>query len=129
MKQIKTFKLGLPLFIASFLFLSCSKSNSDLVENTDGRVHSTEAEIDHRVYMKNSTFFPATMALTAGKAVRWINDDNVVHTVTADDASFDSGDLQPGASYTRAFLTFGTFPYHCKYHKGMTGKVIAGGIR
>lgn len=129
MKQIKNFTIGFPLFVASCLFLSCSKNNSDLIDNNDSRIHSAEAEIDHRVYMKNSTFFPATMTLTAGKAVVWINDDNVVHTVTADDGSFDSGDLQPGASFTRTFHTFGTFPYHCRYHKGMTGKVIAGGIK
>ena len=130
MKKNKIFTIGLPLVTASFLFLSCSKSNSDLMdESNDSPIHSTAVSIDHRVYMKNSTFSPALMTLTAGKPVAWINDDNLAHTVTADDGSFDSGDMQPGATFTRTFNMPGTFPYHCKYHKGMTGTVITGAIR
>lgn len=126
MKKIKIFAFGLSLVTASFLFLSCSKSNSDLIDdNNDG----TEASIEHRVYMKNSTYSPSLLTLTAGKPVAWINDDNLVHRVTADDGSFDSGDLEPGATFSRTFSMPGTFPYHCKYHKGMTGTVITGAIR
>ena len=129
MKKIKIFTIALPSFIASILFLSCSKSNGDLIDESNKPIHSTGASIDHRVYMKNSAFFPATMTLTAGKPVAWINDDNVIHSVTADDGSFDSGDIQPGATFNRTFSTPGTFPYHCRYHKGMTGTVITGAIR
>ena len=129
MKPIKIFTISLPLSVASFLFLSCSKNNNDLIDNSNILIHSTEASIEHKVYMKNSTFFPATMTLTVGKPVAWINDDNMVHRVTADDGSFDSGDMQPGAGFTRTFQTPGTFPYHCIYHKGMTGTVIAGAIK
>lgn len=126
MKKIKIFAFGLSLVTASFLFLSCSKSNSDLIDdNNDG----TEASIEHRVYMKNSTYSPSLLTLTAGKPVAWINDDNLVHRVTADDGSFDSGDLEPGATFSRTFSMPGTFPYHCKYHKGMTGTVITGATR
>lgn len=130
MKKIKIFTIALPLVAATVLFFSCSKSNTDLIdESNDSPIHSTAASIDHRVYMKNSTFSPPLMTLTAGKPVAWINDDNLTHTVTADDGSFDSGDLQPGATFTRTFSVPGTFPYHCKYHKGMTGTVITGAIR
>lgn len=126
MKKIKIFAFGLSLVTASFLFLSCSKSNSDLIDdNNDG----TEASIEHRVYMKNSTFSPSLLTLTAGKPVAWINDDNLVHRVTADDGSFDSGDLEPGATFSRTFHMPGTFPYHCKYHIGMTGTIITGAIK
>ncbi|HEU4860066.1 MAG TPA: hypothetical protein VFT15_09535, partial [Chitinophagaceae bacterium] len=78
MKKIKIFTIGLPLVTASFLFLSCSKSNSDLMdESNDSPIHSTAVSIDHRVYMKNSAFSPALMTLTAVKPVAWINDDNL----------------------------------------------------
>jgi plastocyanin len=129
MKKIKIFTIGVTLVAASFLFFSCSKSNGDLIDDNDYSTHTTQASIDHRVYMKNSIFSPALMTLTAGKPVAWINDDNLVHRVTADDGSFDSGDMQPGATFSRTFTMPGTFPYHCKYHKGMTGTVITGAIR
>lgn len=126
MKKIKIFTTGLVFVTSSFFFFSCSKSNSDLIEDSNDNI---EASIDHRVYMKNSSFSPSLMTLTAGKPVAWINDDNFVHTVTGDDGSFDSGDMQPGATFTRIFNVPGTFPYHCKYHKGMTGTVITGAIK
>jgi plastocyanin len=126
MKKIKIFTTGLMLVTSSLFFFNCSKSNSDLIEDSND---NTEASIDHRVYMKNSSFSPSLMTLTAGKPVAWINDDNLVHRVTADDGSFDSGDMQPGAIFSRTFNMPGTFPYHCKYHKGMTGTVITGAIK
>lgn len=126
MKKIKIFTIGLVLVTASFFFFSCSKSGGDLIDESND---STEASIDHRVYMKNSTFSPPLMTLTAGKPVAWINDDNLVHRVTADDGSFDSGDMQPGATFSRTFNMTGTFPYRCKYHNGMTGTVITGAIK
>lgn len=127
MKKIKIFTPGLVLVTASFLFFSCSKNNDDLIDGNDNSI--TEVSIEHRVYMKNSTFSPSLMTLTAGKPVAWINDDNLVHRVTADDGSFDSGDMQPGATFTRTFNIPGTFPYHCKYHKSVTGTVITGAIK
>jgi plastocyanin len=56
-------------------------------------------------------------------SILWANNDNIVHTVTADDGSFDSGDLQPGATFGFTFNTVGPHPYHCKYHAEMTGIV------
>lgn len=130
MKGIKIFPIGLSLVTASVLFFSCSKSSNDLIDDgNDGSIHNTQASIDHSVYTKNSSFSPSVMTLTAGKPVAWINDDNLVHRVTADDGSFDSGDMQPGATFSRTFNMPGTFPYHCKYHKGMTGTIIAGAIK
>lgn len=45
--------------------------------------------------------------------VTWKNDDSMPHTVTADDQTFDSGTLQPGATFQHTFTTPGTFSYHC----------------
>jgi plastocyanin len=58
-----------------------------------------------------------------GGSILWVNDDEAIHTVTADDGSFDSGDLQPGNTFGVTFNTVGPQPYHCKYHKEMTGLV------
>ncbi len=58
-----------------------------------------------------------------GGSILWVNSDNVVHTVKADDESFDSGDLQPGASFGFTFNVVGPHLCHCKYHGEMTGLV------
>jgi hypothetical protein len=44
--------------------------------------------------------------------VIWINNDNKSHSVTADDASFDSGPIPPGGSYTKEFSRPGVYTYH-----------------
>jgi hypothetical protein len=60
-----------------------------------------------------------------GDTVRWTNDSVRVHTVTADDGSFDSGRLSPDAVFSRAFTSDGDFPYHCIIHPFIRGDVRA----
>ena len=69
-------------------------------------------------------FTPATITVTAGTMVTWTNNDNMTHTVTADDNSFDSGNLTSGSNYSRTFSVAGTYPYHCTIHPNMIAKVI-----
>lgn len=71
-------------------------------------------------------YSPATITVVIGtnNTVTWTNNDIAVHTVTANDKSFDSGDIAPGASFSFTFTTPGTYPYHCIYHSWMSGTVI-----
>ena len=48
----------------------------------------------------------------------------VHHTVTANDASFDSGYISPGGTFARTFAKVGVYPYHCTIHKFMKGEVV-----
>jgi len=73
--------------------------------------------------MSGSRFTPPTLTITAGETVRWFNDDDLPHTVTATDRSWDSGNLPPGVSYERRFDAPGTYSYLCVYHPGMTGTI------
>ena len=54
------------------------------------------------------------------------------HTVTADDGSWDSGDLQPGDEFDRTFDRAGVYTYYCRYHgspgAGMIGTVVVGDV-
>ena len=45
------------------------------------------------------------------------------HTVTADDGSFDTGKIDPGASATITVDTAGTFAYHCNFHPSMKATI------
>ena len=106
---------GLSLLFIVLLFWSCSKTSDG--GNTGGGTNG------NRISMKNSVFNPAAFTVTVGGTVTWINDDSMVHTVTADDGSFNSSDIQPGGTYSRTFNTAGSNPYHCIHHVGMTGTV------
>ena len=67
---------------------------------------------------------PLTVVVGVNSTVDWVNNDNAPHTVTANDASFDSGNVAPGQSFTFTFTTPGMYQYHCIYHPWMTGTVI-----
>jgi predicted lipoprotein with Yx(FWY)xxD motif/plastocyanin len=72
--------------------------------------------------IRNSSF-PSSITIAEGTPVTWVNADAEDHTVTADDGSFDSGNIAPGANYQRT-LPAGTVKYHCTIHPEMTGTVI-----
>ncbi|HEV2227219.1 MAG TPA: cupredoxin domain-containing protein [Nitrososphaerales archaeon] len=65
-----------------------------------------------------------TVTVSGNDTVTWINNDNAPHTVTANDGSFSSGNIAPGASFSYTFTKSGTFKYHCVYHPWMTGVVV-----
>ncbi len=81
------------------------------------------------IYMKNAVFSNTNLQVLGGTTVTWVNDDTQVHTVTADDGSFDSGDLQPGQSFQFSFTVIGPHAYHCMHHSSMTGLVTVIGTR
>jgi plastocyanin len=67
---------------------------------------------------------PVTVVVGINNTIKWVNNDNAPHTVTANDASFDSGNVAQGQSFTFTFTTPGTYHYHCIYHPWMIGTVI-----
>jgi plastocyanin len=73
-----------------------------------------------------------TVLIGVNSSVTWTNADSAPHTVTstsgpAGAASFDSGNLNAGQTYTYNFTTPGTYQYHCSYHSWMTGTVVVVG--
>jgi plastocyanin len=64
-----------------------------------------------------------TVVIGVNNTVTWTNDDSSIHTVTANDGSFDSGYLNPGDSYTHTFTAPGVYEYHCQLHPWMVGYV------
>ena len=65
-----------------------------------------------------------TVVIGVNNTVTWVNKDQSIHTVTATDKSFDSGNILPGASYTYTFTKAGTYTYACIYHSWMKGTIV-----
>ena len=49
------------------------------------------------VIIKDYSYQPGSITIPAGSTVAWINKDPTEHTVTATDASFNSGNIATGA--------------------------------
>lgn len=69
-------------------------------------------------------FDPETITIPVGTNVTWTNNDPVLpHTATDDNATFDSGNIAAGGTYSYVFTTAGTYAYHCKLHSTMTAVI------
>jgi plastocyanin len=107
----------LVLLISAFAIVSCGKNSgyTTPMNNVPGA---------NSVSIVNMSFSPASLTVTAGTTVMWTNNDNMTHTVTADDDSFDSGNIAMGTKYSKLFSTAGTYSYHCTIHPNMKGTIV-----
>ena len=80
------------------------------------------------VSMTDNQFTPATLHIQPGQTVTWVNNGQTVHTVTADEGSFNSKNIQPGAQYSHTFTAAGRYPYYCELHGAAGGYGMAGVI-
>jgi plastocyanin len=76
-----------------------------------------------KVDIADYKFAPETIEVAAGTKVTWTNSDATVHTATADDSSFDTGDIDKGDSATVTFDKPGSFTYYCRFHPFMKATV------
>ena len=81
-------------------------------------------------------FVPDTLTVKAGSTLQFANVGGKPHSLTADDGSFDTGIVAPGAEAgrfagTNASITLkepGTFKFHCDVHpQAMTGTLTVTG--
>ena len=76
-----------------------------------------------RVDVQFQAFSPSPLDVLPGETVEWTNISERRHTVTADDESFDSGDLFGGDRFEMTFDAVGAYNYHCRVHPGMVGEL------
>jgi plastocyanin len=89
-------------------------------------VHAqTATSTGSEVKIDNFTFAPKDLTIPAGTVVRWINRDDIPHTVVSDDkTTFKSKALDTDDSFSYTFTKPGTYSYFCSIHPKMTAKVI-----
>ncbi|MEZ0349633.1 cupredoxin family copper-binding protein [Mycobacterium sp. pR1184] len=131
---IATFRKHLALLAAGALLLTgCSASRPDAhasvtMKPDSGATPSVTAPSapasGNQVTIDGFAFAPATLKVSVGTTVTWINRDEEPHTVAASDGSFHSPGMGTGASFTHTFSTAGTFDYVCSIHPMMHGTVV-----
>lgn len=78
---------------------------------------------DKTVNIVNFKYEPANLKVAVGETVKFVNQDEEPHTVTAKDVSFDSKGLDTEDTWTHKFDRPGTFPYFCAIHPYMKGTI------
>lgn len=89
-----------------------------------GRKETSTEEGVRVIVIRDVAFQVPELRIRVGERVTWVNEDPVVHTVTADNGGFDSGVIQPGERYSRSFDGPGSYSYHCLPHPFMTGVIV-----
>lgn len=78
----------------------------------------------NQVKIDNFAFTPATITVSTGTQVKWVNHDDIPHNVVSDDKSFKSKALDTDEEFSFTFTKPGTYTYFCSIHPKMTGKVV-----
>jgi plastocyanin len=77
-----------------------------------------------RVTLRAFSFNPPRIDIEAGTTVEFRNNDQVWHSVTATDRSFDAGLIDPGKSWRHTFTKPGTYNFFCQPHPFMKGVIV-----
>ena len=106
---------------------ACSTTTTPATTVPGTTTTSTVPDANTTVTISGFAFNPGTLTVTVGTTVTWVNSDGTNHTVTADDGSFDSGQLANGATFQFTFDQVGDFAYHCSIHSTMHGIISVKG--
>jgi plastocyanin len=72
----------------------------------------------------NPAFVPATVTVSVGQKVTFVDRDTVDHSATATNGGFDTGVLGPGESKSVTFPKPGTYDYSDILQSNMSGQVV-----
>jgi plastocyanin len=81
-----------------------------------------------KVTIRLFQYQPGRIQVRPGTTVTWVNEDEILHTVTAGAAAKDGGGFDGpldgrGKSFSFTFSQPGTYTYHCDRHEHMRGEV------
>lgn len=87
---------------------------------TTAKSGSAESEVK----IDNFSFSPADLTVAPGTTVKWINRDDIPHTVVSTAPAFKSKVLDTDEGFSYKFEKPGKYSYFCSIHPKMTATVI-----
>jgi len=85
-----------------------------------GAVAATDASV---VTIDNFTFGPPELSVAVVTTVKWVNHDDIPHSVVEKNKGFRSKALDTDDAFSFTFASAGTFEYFCGLHPHMVGKI------
>jgi len=76
------------------------------------------------VGIEDFVFAPAQITIPVGATVKWVNHDDVPHTIVEKALGFKSAALDTNDSFNHRFDTPGEVDYFCSLHPHMTGSIV-----
>ena len=110
------------LAVTLIVLTGCARERS-------GDVHEGAAGSDAvEVVQRDDAFVPDALRLEAGTEieVEVRNEGSDAHNFTIDALDLSTGTIEPGKVMTATFVVpKGTTEYHCTFHPGMRGEIVA----
>jgi len=126
-KQSANFQWSLAVLvaIASAMILASAVSQAQN-ENGSVKLARTAAGTDaaSQVMIDNFVYSPVPLTVKVGTTVTWINHDDIPHTVDSTQRKFKSAALDTDEKFEYQFKEAGEYPFYCRIHPKMTGKII-----
>jgi amicyanin len=85
---------------------------------------AVSAEEQTEIKIDNFVFTPPELTVAVGTTVKWVNHDDIPHTVVDQKKMLRSKALDTDDSFSYTFMAAGTYDYFCGLHPHMTGKII-----
>jgi plastocyanin len=82
------------------------------------------AQEPNEVVIDNFTFGPHDLTVAVGTTVKWVNHDDIPHSVVDTNKAFRSKALDTDDAFSFTFASAGSFDYFCGLHPHMQGKII-----
>ena len=101
-----------------------SASQNSVPAGSAGAVASAPVGPTTEVKIDNFAFSPAIVTVKVGTQVTWTNQDDIPHTVDSTQGKFKSAALDTDDKFQFRFTEPGEYPFYCRMHPKMTGKVI-----
>ena len=82
-----------------------------------------QSSSNRRITISGFAFSPATLKVSAGETVNWVNDDGAPHSIALKNGPA-SDILMPAKIYSVKLEQTGNYDYFCSIHPYMTGKIV-----
>jgi plastocyanin len=109
--------------VAAIALIGALTAGGSVPAATAGSAQASRATAGVNIH--DFAFHPGTLKIAKGTKVVFSNTSGVAHTATRAGV-FDTGRIKPGTSVSVRFAQKGAFPYHCKIHNFMHGKIVVG---
>jgi len=114
------------LIVVTSVMILVSTISQAQHENSSGKLVGTAAGTDAptQVMIDNFVYSPVPLSVKVGSTVTWINHDDIPHTVDSTQGKFKSAALDTDDKFEFKFTEAGEYPFYCRIHPKMTGKII-----
>jgi len=126
MKQIADFNWSVAVLIAiALLTISIgTASHAQHVNDPRALVRTAGDDAASQVVIDDFVYSPVPLTVKVGTTVTWVNHDDIPHTVDSTQGKFKSAALDTDNKFEIRFTEAGEYPFYCRMHPKMTGKII-----